>query len=59
MRRPVRAGTTATIEWEITEISQAPKLNGWIVTMNGRLVRDDGVIALTAVSKSLIYWPGA
>src|SRR5712691_12028279 len=59
MRRPVRAGTTATIEWEITEISQAPKLKGWIVTKNGRLVRDDGVIALTAVSKSLIYWPGA
>jgi hypothetical protein len=30
---------------------------GWIVTVSGRLVRDDGVVALTATSKSLVYWP--
>ena len=57
--RPVRAGDRARIQWDVTEIADTPKLKGWIVTMNGRLVRDDGVVALTAISKSLVYWPGA
>ena len=55
--RPVRAGDRAHIEWEVTDIADTPKLKGWIVTVNGRLVRDDGVLALTATSKSLVYWP--
>jgi acyl dehydratase len=58
MLRPVRAGDRARIEWEVTGIADTPKLNGWIVTLNGRLVRADGVVAVTAVSKSLVYWPG-
>lgn len=58
MLRPVRAGDRAHIEWEVTDIADTPKLKGWIVTLNGRLVRDDGVVAVTAVSKSLVYWPG-
>lgn len=57
MLRPVRAGDSALIEWEITNIANVPKLKGWIVTTVGRLVRQDGVVALTAVSKTLIYWP--
>jgi 3-hydroxybutyryl-CoA dehydratase len=57
--RPVRAGDRAHIEWEVTDIADTAKLKGWIVTVSGRLVRDDGVVAVTATSKSLIYWPGA
>jgi acyl dehydratase len=57
--RPVRAGDRAYVEWEVTDIVDAPKLKGWIVTVSGRLVRDDSVVALTATSKSLVYWPGA
>jgi 3-hydroxybutyryl-CoA dehydratase len=59
MLRPVRAGDRARVEWEVTEIADTPKLKGWIVTISGRLVRDDSVVALTAISKSLVYWPGA
>ena len=55
--RPVRAGDRAHIEWEVTDIADTPKLKGWIVTVSRRLVRDDGVVALTAMSKSLVYWP--
>ena len=55
--RPVRAGDRAHIEWEVTDIADTPKLKGWIVTVSGRLVRNDGVVALTAISKSLVYWP--
>jgi acyl dehydratase len=55
--RPIRAGDRAQIEWEITDIADTPKLRGWIVAVSGRLVRNDGVIALTATSKSLVYWP--
>jgi 3-hydroxybutyryl-CoA dehydratase len=54
--RPVRAGDRARIEWEVTDITEAPKLKGWIVTVSGRLLRDDGVVAVTATSKSLLYW---
>jgi acyl dehydratase len=57
--RPVRAGDRAQAAWEVTEITDAPKLKGWIVTVSGHLTRDDGVVALTAVSKSLVYWPSA
>ncbi len=57
--RPVHAGDRARVEWEVTDIADAPKLKGWIVTVSGRLTRDDGVVALTGVSKSLIYWPSA
>jgi 3-hydroxybutyryl-CoA dehydratase len=56
MLRPVRAGDRAHIEWEVTDIADTPKLKGWIVTLAGSLVRDDGVVAVTAVSKSLVYW---
>jgi acyl dehydratase len=59
MLRPVRAGDSALIEWKITNIASVPKLKGWIVTTVGRLVRDDDVVALTAVSKTLIYWPSS
>jgi acyl dehydratase len=55
--RPVRAGDHARIEWEVTDIADTPKLKGWIVTVSGRLTRDDGVVSLTGVSKSLVYWP--
>jgi 3-hydroxybutyryl-CoA dehydratase len=55
--RPVRAGDRARIEWEVTDIADTPKLKGWIVSVSGRLVRDDGVVALKATSKSLVYWP--
>ncbi len=58
MLRPVRAGDRARIEWVVTDIADTPKLRGWIVTTSGRLVRDDGVVALRAKSRSLIYWPG-
>lgn len=57
MLRPVRAGDSALIEWEITDIASVPKLKGWIVTTVGRLVREDDVVALTAISRTLIYWP--
>lgn len=57
MLRPVRAGDTARMEWEVAEIADAPKLKGWIVTMSGRLIRQDDVVAMTATCKSLIYWP--
>jgi 3-hydroxybutyryl-CoA dehydratase len=57
--RPVHAGDRAQAEWQVTEITDAPKLKGWIVTVSGRLTRDDGVVALTGVSKSLVYWPSA
>jgi len=57
--RPVRAGDRTHIEWEVTDIADTPRLKGWIVTVSGRLVRDDGVVALTASSKSLVYWPDA
>jgi 3-hydroxybutyryl-CoA dehydratase len=57
--RPVHAGDRARIEWEVTDIADTPKLKGWIVAVSGRLVRDDGVVALTATSKSLVYWPDA
>jgi 3-hydroxybutyryl-CoA dehydratase len=57
--RPLRAGDRARVEWEVTEIIDTPKLKGWIVTMSGRLTRDDNVVALTSVCKSLVYWPSA
>ncbi len=56
MLRPVRAGDTARIEWEVTDIADKPKLKGWIVSLAGQLVRADGVIAMTAATKVLIYW---
>jgi acyl dehydratase len=54
MLRPVRAGDKVCIEWTVTEVTRSQKLKGWIVTMSGRLVRDDGVVAMTAVAKSLL-----
>lgn len=56
MLRPIRADDHARAEWEVVRIARAPKLKGWIVDFRGRLIRDDGVVALTAESKSLVYW---
>lgn len=57
MLRPIRADDGAHAEWEIVEIVNMPKLKGWIVTTSGRLVRDDGIVAMTATSRTLIFWP--
>jgi acyl dehydratase len=59
MLRPVRAGDRVHITWEITNIVDKPKLKGWIIAFSGQLRRDDGVVAMTAASKSLIYWPAS
>jgi acyl dehydratase len=56
---PVRAGDRARVEWEVADIADTQKLKGWVVTISGRLVRDDGVVALTSISKSLVYSPDA
>jgi acyl dehydratase len=55
MMRPVRAGDTASIEWAVSSVDYAPKLKGWIVTLQGQLVRDDGVVALRGHCKSVVY----
>jgi acyl dehydratase len=57
MRRPVRAGDRVQVEWEITDIVGNPKLKGWVVTLAGRLTRQDGIVAMTAASESLLFWP--
>ena len=57
-RRPMRAGDVGRIEWRVTSIEDKPGLNGSIITLEGRLVRGDGELAVIATNKSLLLPPG-
>jgi acyl dehydratase len=57
-RRAIRAGDSARIEWKVASIEDKPGLNGRILILEGRLVRDDGEVAITARTKCLLVAPG-
>jgi 3-hydroxybutyryl-CoA dehydratase len=55
MLRPVRAGDTASIEWEVVAVTHSARPKGWTLTLSGQLVPGDGVVALRCECKSLVY----
>lgn len=57
MLKPVFAGDHAQVEWKISSVTNTPKLNGWVIGLNGSLVRRDGVLAMTGEATTLIWWP--
>ncbi len=58
LRRAIRAGDSARIEWKVASIEDKSSLNGRILTLEGRLVRGDGEVAITARTKCLLEAPG-
>jgi acyl dehydratase len=55
LKKPVRAGDTITLSWTVVEITPKPSLNGHIVTLNGTITTQDGVLALTCVGKIVVF----
>ncbi len=55
LKKPVRAGEKAKIDWEIVGIRRKESLNGDIVTFEGALRNEQGEAAVIAKCDNLIY----
>lgn len=53
-RRAVYADETIRLEWLVVSVREAPKLNGHIVDLRGRVVNEAGVTALGAKGRVLV-----
>jgi acyl dehydratase len=52
--KAVPAGATLTLEWTIVQSEPKASLRGYIVSVEGRAVDDDGVVFVTASGDNLI-----
>ena len=52
--KAVPAGSSLTLEWTIVRSEHKPALRGYIVSVDGRAVDDDGVVFVTASGENLI-----
>lgn len=55
LRRPILAGTTAVIEWQIVSIERSTKPRGTIAKLEGRLLSGSGEVAVTATTDCLFF----
>jgi acyl dehydratase len=54
-RKPLPAGATARLEWEVTALEQAPRLGGMIAHLAGRVTDlGTGVVVMTSTGKCLM-----
>lgn len=59
LRRHVPEGAVCTITWTIVSLERNERLGGYVLKSEGRLVREDGEVAVTGVSEALIFDGGA
>jgi acyl dehydratase len=52
--RAVPAGATLTLEWTVTAVDYKASLAGYVVSVAGRAVDDDGVAFVTATGRNLV-----
>jgi len=55
MLKPVRANDHARVEWTISKVTASAKLKGWVVDLQGKLTREDGVLAMRAETE-VLFW---
>ena len=57
MRKPVRAGECATVQWTITGVKQVARPRGWVMDLQGQLTRSHDIVAMTAEADVLFFGP--
>ncbi|MDB5803581.1 MAG: maoC like domain protein [Betaproteobacteria bacterium] len=57
LKKPVRAGDTITLTWEVMEVTPKASLKGDILTLNGRITTQTGAEVLTCVGKIVLFYP--
>ena len=55
LKKPVRAGDTITLTWTVAEITPKESLKGEILTLNGTITTQDGVLVLTCIGKIVVF----
>jgi acyl dehydratase len=57
LKKPVRAGDTITLTWTVAEITPKESLKGDILTLNGTIITQGGVLVLTCIGKIVVFHP--
>ena len=52
--KAVREGTQLTLEWMITDITYKSSLAGYVVSVEGRAVDDEGIVYVSATGRNLL-----
>lgn len=52
--RPVLAGDTITLNWEVVDVMRTPRLDGEMVSLSGRVINQLGKVVLMAHAKMLL-----
>lgn len=53
LRSAVRAGEVVRMHWRVTAIARKDSLRGHVVSMEGEMVRPDGIVAVAARGETL------
>lgn len=59
MLKPVRAKDRARVDWTVSNVTRSAKLRGWVLELQGKLTRQDGVLAMKAETEVLFRSPSA
>jgi len=57
LKKPVRAGDTITLTWTVAEITPKESLKGDILTLDGTITTQDGVVVLICIGKIVVFHP--
>ena len=57
LKKPVRAGDTITLTWEVVEITPKASLKGDILTLKGHITTRNAVEVLSCTGKIALFYP--
>lgn len=57
LKKPVRAGDTITLRWEVVDITPKESLKGDILTLKGGITTQDGVEVMPCTGKIVLFYP--
>jgi acyl dehydratase len=55
LKKPVHAGDTISLNWEVTQITPKASLRGDILTLDGNITTREGLEVLTCMGKIVVF----
>jgi acyl dehydratase len=57
LKKPVRAGDTITMTWQVAEVTPKPSMKGDILSLTGGITTQEGLEVMTCTGKVALFYP--
>ncbi|HEY4374213.1 MAG TPA: MaoC family dehydratase [Burkholderiales bacterium] len=57
LKKPVRAGDTITLRWQVAEVTPKQSLKGDILSLIGGITTQEGIEVMTCTGKVALFYP--